>query len=700
MERMTGAHARTYGSDVDIRVLGPVSVVVDGRPLALGGQKQRTVLALVIAGAGRSVSADALIAGVYGDDASDGAKRTIHTYVSNLRRELGDVIAPSGGGYELRGDPASIDAVRFEKLYRDGSELVEDAPEQAATLLKDALGLWRGHAYADVEAHTVLEAEMARLDELRLSALEARLGADLALGFHRDLVGELEAVTSEYPLRERLREHQMLALYRAGRQSEALRVFTRARQFLADELGIDPSRELQELEQKILMQDPSLDLRPRAVIHRRAILAAELDERSRFVPVHELDAALVRRNDTLEAMAAASGGSVLDVRGTAVYAQFPSVGDAIEAARALVDSTIQSAVDFGDIELGDDSASGPPVTRALRLAAVAHPAQVLVAEEAHAKLATEGTGGWSVSALGLQTIRGLDRPIQVFQLVGDGLTNDFPALRLDRLPPPLPGGSPGSVAGYELREQLGGGVTGVVHRAYQPSVGREVAVRVIRPELVDDPRFVRRFEAEAQRIAAVDHPHLVPLIDYWREPDGAFLVHRLMRGPTLRTEMSRRSLTPSEVLPLLDQIGAAVAAGHARGVAHGRIRPENVFFDENGYAYVADLGLPAMFEAMVSAPVDAYTSPEAIGGAPSVSGDIYSLAVIAVELLAGEELPIERGLPTLGSPADGVISRATHAQQVQRPSSVRRLLDDLAAALGSTEPLRGSDHRTDVRNPY
>ncbi len=693
-------YAMAYGSHVDIRVLGPVSVLVEGRPLVLGGRKQRTVLALVIAGAGRPVLADALISGVYGGDASDGARRTIHTYVSNLRRELGDVIIPSGQGYTFGVDPSTIDAVRFETLYRNGGALVETSPEQAAVLLRDALGLWQGHAYADVEAHTVLEAEKTRLEELRLAALEARVSADLALGLHRDLIGELEALIGEYPLQEGFREHQMVALYRSGRQSEALRAFTRTREFLGGELGIDPSPELQELEQLILVQDPGLNLQARTAIERRAILAAELDEGLRFAPVGELDAALARRNQTLEARAAAAGGSVLDVRGTAVYAEFPSVADAIEAATALVDTTVQVAIDYGDVEKGNDSAAGPPVTRALRLAAVGHPGQVLVAEDAHAKLASEGTGRWSVAALGLQTIRGLDRPVQVFQLVGEGMIGEFPALRLDRLPPPLPGGAPGSVAGYELRGELGGGVTGVVHRAYQPTVGREVALRVIRPELVSDPRFVRRFEAEAQRIAAIDHPHLVPLLDYWREPDGAFLVHRLMGGSTVRTEMNTGPMAPSGVVALLDQIGAAAAAGHARGVSHGRIRPENVFLDDSGYAYLAGLGLAAMFDGMVSAPADAYTAPEAIGGPPSEIGDIYSLGVLAVELLAGHEAPHDRGLPTLGSPADAVVTRATHPQPGERQRSVRQFLDELTAALGTIDTAPDVERRSDVRNPY
>ena len=148
-------------------------------------------------------------------------------------------------------------------------------------MLRAALELWRGHPYDDVEVRATLAAEVGRLEELRLAALDARVEADLALGLHRDLIAELAALVSEHPLRESFRAHHMLALYRAGRQSEALRAFARAREELGTELGIEPSPELQKLEQQILDQDPALDAKSAISIERRAIVAVELDDDAR-----------------------------------------------------------------------------------------------------------------------------------------------------------------------------------------------------------------------------------------------------------------------------------------------------------------------------------------------------------------------------------------------------------------------------------
>ncbi len=688
-----------YGQEMEIRVLGPVGVWVDGESLPVGGTKQRSALAVLAAYAGEPVSVGQLIEAVYGDDASDGAKRTIHTYVSNLRREVRDAITGSGEAYQLDPDLVDIDARRFEQLFLDGSGLVESSPHGAATMLREALALWHGRPYVDVETHGLLEPEVVRLEEQRLAALEARIEAELASGLHRELLGELEALTEEHPLRERLRAQHMLALYRSGRQSEALRAFSRTRDLLVEEMGITPSPQLQKLEEQILMQDPALDVPGQVAIERRAVLAAEMDDRLRYAPTSELDAALRRRNDLLEHATAAAGGAMLDLRGTAVYAAFESVGDAVDVARSLADISTQIAIDFGDVELRDDGGLGPPVTLALRLAAVGHAGQVLISEDAQAKLATEGRTGWSVAALGDQAIRGVGRPVAVFQLAGDGLGSDFPELRLDRLPPPLPAAYPGSVPGYELREELGGGVTGVVHRAYQSAVGREVAVRAIRPELVDDPRFIRRFEAEAQRLAAIEHPHVVPLLDYWRDPAHAYIVHRLVQGRPISTASA--AALEGDIVGWLAQIASGLAAGHTRGVAHGRIRPDNVLIDEGGYAYLADLGVAAMFEGMVTATADAYTAPEAIGGSVSVAGDVYGLGVLALEMLAGEPVPLDGVLPTVGSRVDGVIARATHDAPDRRYASVVELVDALAAAIdGGSAAVAAVLPLRELRNPF
>ncbi len=286
----------------------------------------------------------------------------------------------------------------------------------------------------------------------------------------------------------------------------------------------------------------------------------------------------------------------------------------------------------------------------------------------------------------------------IHQLLLDGHATAFPPLAVDRLPPPLPElAAPAAVAGYELREELGTGASGTVHRAYQRALGREVAVRTIRRDLVGDARFIRRFEAEAQRVAATEHPHLAPMIDYWREPDTACLVSRLFVGGDLRTRM-RFGLSSHDARDVLDHIGAALAIAHDHGLAHGRVRPENVLLDDAGHPYLTDLGLAAILYDLVAFEPDAYTAPERIMGIPDVPGDIYALGVLAAELLSGSALPADRGLPSLGGSLDRVIARATHPDPDQRHRSVEHFLDDLAASSPS-EPTTPAD-RTEVRNPY
>ena len=174
------------------RVLGPLDAVADdGDVLVVGGPKQRSVLAVLIADAGRAVSVDRLLQAMYGEDAARTNLASLHTYVSNLRRTLGDVVVRQGDGYLLRSADATIDAVEFDVACRAAAALVE--PDEVAGRLRDALLMWRGHPYADVEGHGFLDGEITRLNELRLAALEARLDADLRAGRHREVVAELDA---------------------------------------------------------------------------------------------------------------------------------------------------------------------------------------------------------------------------------------------------------------------------------------------------------------------------------------------------------------------------------------------------------------------------------------------------------------------------------------------------------------------------
>ncbi len=254
---------------MEFRILGPLEALADGRPLTIPSGQQRTLLALLVVNANRVLSPDRIVDEVWGGRLPGSGTKALAFHVSRLRDALSPGRrpgAPAGGletqpgGYVLRVDPGAIDAVRFERLAREAHELLHADPVGARTTLIEALGLWRGDALVDVAYAEFAQAEIRRLEELRLGALEDRLEAELALGGHLAAIGELESLLDENPLRERLRGLLMLALYRSGRQAEALRVAGSGRRLLSEELGIDPSPELVRLEAQILAQDPELDL--------------------------------------------------------------------------------------------------------------------------------------------------------------------------------------------------------------------------------------------------------------------------------------------------------------------------------------------------------------------------------------------------------------------------------------------------------
>lgn len=226
---------------IEFRVLGSLEVVEGDRPVALGGPQQRALLAVLLVHRGESVSSDRLIDALWGEQAPASAVKIVQGYVSNLRRVLGDgLLVTRGGGYLLQAEPGQTDLDRFESLVAEGRRALQegDAPTAAARL-RDALGLWRGPPLADLAYESFAQAEIARLEESRLAALADRIDAELALGEHARLVGELEALVREHPLRERLVGQLMLALYRSGRQADALETYHRAREWLS-ELGLEP----------------------------------------------------------------------------------------------------------------------------------------------------------------------------------------------------------------------------------------------------------------------------------------------------------------------------------------------------------------------------------------------------------------------------------------------------------------------------
>jgi YVTN family beta-propeller protein len=245
---------------MEFRVLGPLEVRDGDGELALGRGKQRALLAVLLIHAGDVVPADRLIDALWGQSPPASALNSVHIYVSQLRKVLGNGrLVTRGSGYALELVPGELDAVRFEQLLAEArGRLRDDDPERAAAILQEALALWRGSPLADFTYEPFAQPEIARLEELRLEAVEERVEADLRLGRHRELVSTLEAAVRAHPLRERLRGQLMLALYRCGRQAEALDTYQQARRLLAEELGLAPGPALQELEGAVLRQDPRL----------------------------------------------------------------------------------------------------------------------------------------------------------------------------------------------------------------------------------------------------------------------------------------------------------------------------------------------------------------------------------------------------------------------------------------------------------
>jgi len=232
---------------MEFRILGPLEVLSDGRALDLGGPKQRAVLAMLLVEANRVVSSDRLIEALWEGQPPATARKALQVYVARFRKLLGkERLQTMAPGYLLRVEEGELDLDRFRRLREEGK-------------LSEALSLWRGPPLSDFRYQRFAQAEIARLEEFRLACLEERIEHDLARGHHAELVGELEAIIDEHPLRERLRIQLMLALYRSGRQADALEAYQAARRALTEELGIEPGRPLRELHQAILRQDAGLD---------------------------------------------------------------------------------------------------------------------------------------------------------------------------------------------------------------------------------------------------------------------------------------------------------------------------------------------------------------------------------------------------------------------------------------------------------
>jgi DNA-binding SARP family transcriptional activator/ABC-type glycerol-3-phosphate transport system substrate-binding protein len=540
--------AEAYGPRMRFKVLGPLEVIRDDGPIGLGGPKQRAVLAHLLVRANELVPADVLIDQVWGEEPPEAARGTLHSYISHLRKALGaDRIESRPPGYVLHVANDELDAARFGSLL-DEARLANGSPGRASSILREALALWEGPPFADLAAEPALASEIARLDELHWQALEERIAADLAEGKHGEVIGELEALTRELPLRERLWELLMVALYRSRRPADALGAYERAKDALSQELGVDPSPDLRRLHERILREDPELDL------------------------------------------------------------------------------------------------EGEPLR------------------------------------------------------------------------------------GYRLLDQVGEGAFGVVYRAVQPQIGREVAIKAVHPELSNHPDFVRRFEREAQIVARLEHPHVVPLYDYWREPDAAYLVMRFLRGGSVEGLLEAGPLEPSRAVAIVDQIASALAAAHRQGVVHRDVKPGNILLDEHGNAYLTDFGValdagsPERSTGTMMRGTPAYLSPEQIRLDPaSPRSDTYALGVVAFEMLTGahpfpessltalldhhatDPLPSVRAVrPELPGAVDEAIARATAKVSSERFSDIEGFAAALRTAVAGVGGVIAEAPAPveEVRNPY
>jgi WD40 repeat protein/DNA-binding SARP family transcriptional activator len=410
--------------------LGPVAVTDEAeQEIPLGGPRQRRLIAMLLIHRNSVVSVDRLAEAVFAGKPTDAASTTLRSYVARLRR----VVDVNGGGGRANGVRSNLltmspgyllevaddafDVARFEALLAAGRVALDHGdPVSAAGALRAALAAWHGEPYAEFADEDWVRSESHRLQELRLVAYERLVDAELERGRAAEMVSELEGLVAEHPLRDGFRERLMVALYRAGRQADALRAYQDHRTVLAEDLGLDPSPALLELERRILEHDPALHVTE-------------------------------------------------------------------------------------------------PAGRALR--------------------------------------------------------------------------------GYRLGERLGAGREGTVYAARLAGVERELAIRVYREDVADRLDFVRRFEADVQRIASLDSDAIVPIHDYWREPGAAYLVMRRMSGGTLLDRLQQGPLARADVAALVTRVGGALEAAAAEGLQHGRLTPSCVLFDDRGVAYLSDFTVGA-----------------------------------------------------------------------------------------------------------
>jgi DNA-binding SARP family transcriptional activator len=514
---------------LDIRVLGPLEVLQDGLDVTPRRKKERALLAVLALRPGELASADRLVDELWGESPPKTARHALENYVSELRQRLGrELIQTRAGGYVLDVEPGQVDLMRFETHI---AASLHEAPAQRAKTLELALSMLRGEPLADLAFEPFALRELARIQELELTAREDLIQAKLELGRHLEVVPAIEPLVSAYPFRERLRGQLMVALYRSGRQAEALAAYQQAREVLVEELGIDPSKELQDLERAILRQDPDLEAPARraasASLSRISLAAArgpsrktvtvlfaglaDLGTLAESLDPEVLRAVLDRYVEAVHTGIERHGGTLATVVGDEVLAVFgaPTAheDDPMRAVRAAFDVRsaigvlndallpqhgvfleLRAAVETGEVLVGDggESPTGPPVARARDLArGTARSGQIILGDRTHNLV--RGV----VEAESVAVGESDSRSVRLVSLVGDAQGR---ALRLDS---PLVG----------RRRQLS-----ALEAAFERAVTerRPQLVTVLGPAGVGKSRLAGEFIAGLRDVAGVRHGRCLP----------------------------------------------------------------------------------------------------------------------------------------------------------------------------------------------
>ncbi len=441
-----------------VGLLGPFfGVDSDGAEIRIPARKERAVLAFLALRAGSVVSSAQLEAVLWGDDPPKTSRETLKTYVSHLRRALsGGQIETMPGGYRLAVSPIDVDVTGFETLLQSGIEAIDGRDlRQAAEVTTQALSLWRGEPLPDLADQPIGMAEAARLWDLRRAGQERNFAARLALGEHAELVGDLESAIAAEPLRERLWQQLMLALYRSGRQADALRAYQRLRKILDDELGIEPNREITALEAAILNQDPDVSLSPARITPAPGqpgqlyggnvtFLFTDVEGSTRLIQRHPSSyaEAIESHRHILRSVLSAFGGMEVDTEGDGLFAVFADAGLAIsaclDAQRALIaqgwDDGMELRVRMGlstgiahPTEEGDYHAVA--VHEAARLCAAAHGGQVLMSADTARLVRHFLPAEAGLVDRGTFMLKGFDEPERIHQLTHPDLPSVFPPLR-------------------------------------------------------------------------------------------------------------------------------------------------------------------------------------------------------------------------------------------------------------------------------